>query len=83
MTGNRVAMRILEDATDEIQTGGLHNMRTLEKLPQVQSGNHSTSDASVRAKVASTELLYQNNPKLKVLRNSGFPFLSLDITLIQ
>ena len=31
----RVAMRILEDATDEIQTGGLHNMRTLEKLPQV------------------------------------------------
>ena len=35
MTGNRVAMRILEDATDEIQTGGLLNKRTLEKLPQV------------------------------------------------
>lgn len=34
MTGNRVAMRILEDATDEIQTGGLLNKRTLEKLPQ-------------------------------------------------
>jgi len=34
MTGNRVAMRTLEDATDEIQTGGLPNMRTLEKLPQ-------------------------------------------------
>merc|ERR1719328_367979 len=30
----RVAMRTLEDATDEIQTGGLPNMRTLEKLPQ-------------------------------------------------
>ena len=34
-TGNRVAMRTLEDATDEIQTGGLLHKRTLEKLPQV------------------------------------------------